>query len=133
VLYLNRTVRMAALQAIENFRGEAHSLFDLRPERRPQLQAFRVPDGDYVDAVSAEGIAALGLPEAYPEGAGWDVCQPLGRAAYRAGERGIACRTACRGGGDPEHEELALFDRDGHPAEPGERLPFDRWFPMGSI
>jgi hypothetical protein len=61
-----------------------------------------------------------------------DVCRPLGRAAYESGERGIACRTACRCG-DPDHEELALLGRDGHPAEPGERLPFDRWFPMGSI
>lgn len=133
VLYLNRTIRMAALQAVENFRGEAHSLFDLRPDRRPHLQAFAVSSDNYVDVVTPEGIAVLGLPSTYPDGAGWDVCQPIGRAAYDDGERGIACRTACQGGGDPDHEELALFDRDSQPALPGERLTFDRWFPTGEV
>lgn len=133
VLYLNRTVRMAALQAVENFRGEAHSLFDLRPERRPHLQSFTVPRADYVDAVTDAGVLALGLPAGYPDGAGWERCQPIGRAAQAAGERGIACRTACAGGADPDHEELALFDRDGAPAAPGPRRPFAEWFPAGAI
>ena len=133
VLYLNRTVRMAALQAVENFRGEAHSLFDLRPERRPHLQAFDVARGDYADAVTDAGVLALGLPAAYPDGVGWTECQQVGRAAHAAGERGIACRTACRGGGDPDHEELALFDRDGAPARPGVRRTFQEWFPAGEI
>jgi RES domain-containing protein len=133
VLYLNRTVRMAALQALENFRGEAHSLFDLRPERRPHLQAFTVLQARYVDVVTPEGIAALGLPDGYPREAGWDACRAIGREAYAAGEQGVACRTACPGAGDPEHEELALFDRDGRPAEPGQRLPFERWFPTGGV
>jgi RES domain-containing protein len=133
VLYLNRTVRMAALQALENFRGEAHSLFDLRPERRPHLQTFGVPAAGYVDVVTADGVRALGLPAGYPEGADWQACQAIGSAAYAAGERGIACRTACPGGADPEHEELALFDRDGSHAIAGDRLPFPEWFPHGSI
>lgn len=133
VLYLNRTVRMAALQAMENFRGEAHSLFDLRPDRRPQLQAFGVPQDEYIDAVTDEGLAALGLPVEYPEGVEWSQCQPIGQAAYESGEPGIACRTACHGGGDPDHEELAWFDRGGIPAPLGERLTFDRWFPTGEI
>jgi RES domain-containing protein len=133
VLHLNRTVRMAALQAHDRFRGEAHSLFDLRPERRPDLQAFEVERAAYVDAVTDSGLEALGLPPAYPEGAGWERCRPLGRAAFEAGERGIACRTACAGGGDPDHEELALFDRGSPLATPGERWPFARWFPTGAI
>lgn len=133
VLYLNRTLRMAALQAVENFRGEAHSLFDLRPERRPQLQAFGVPEDEYVDAVTDEGLTSLGLPIDYPEGVGWERCQPMGRAAFEAGERGIGCRTACRGGGDPDHEELAWFDREGVPDAVGDRMTFDRWFPTGEV
>jgi RES domain-containing protein len=134
VLYLNRTVRMAALQAHENFRGEAHELFDLRPERRPHLQVFGVPAAEYVDAVSAEGLTAAGLPVTYPEDAGWALCQRVGRDAYRRGERGIACRTACPGGGDPDHEELALFERGGEPpARPGERLEFAAWFPVAGL
>jgi hypothetical protein len=123
---------MAALQAHDNFRGEAHGLFDLRADRRPQLQVFGVPQADYVDVVTAEGIEALGLPATYPDGVGWDVCQPIGGAAYANGELGIACRTACEGGGDPDHEELALFDRDGQPARAGQRLTFDEWFPGGA-
>lgn len=133
VLYLNRTIRMAALQAVANFSGEAHSLFDLRTDRRPHLQAFAVSSDDYVDVVTPDGIAAVGLPPTYPDGAGWDTCQVIGHAAFAGGERGIACRTACEGGGDPDHEELALFDRDGRPAQPGERLAFDRWFPTGEV
>lgn len=133
VLYLNRTVRMAALQAMENFHGEAHSLFDLRPERRPELQAFGAPQGEYVDAVTDGGLAALGLPADYPEGVEWSQCQPIGRRAFEEGERGISCRTACRGGGDPDHEELAWFDRDGVPPLLGERLAFHRWFPTGEV
>jgi RES domain-containing protein len=133
VLYLNRTIRMAALQAHDNFRGEAHSLFDLRPDRRPHLQAFDVPRAEYVDVVSDEGVLALALPATYPDGAGWDACQRIGREAYAAGERGIACRTACASGDDPDHEELALFDRDRRPAVPGQRWPFAEWFPTGGI
>jgi hypothetical protein len=92
-----------------------------------------VAEVDYVDAVTADGVRALGLGDEYPDGADWSACQPIGRAAFEAGERGIACRTACPGGGDPEHEELALFDRDGSPATPGDRLPFAEWFPTGRI
>jgi RES domain-containing protein len=132
VLYLNRTLAMAALQAIENFRGEAHSLFDLRPERRPHLQEFEVPSAEYIDVVSAEGIAACGLPEHYPEGVDWAQCQPIGRAAYDQDAPGIACRTACPGGNEPEHEELAVFVRTGTPAAPGARHPFSAWFPTGA-
>jgi RES domain-containing protein len=133
VLYLNRTVRMAALQAHDNFRGEAHSLFDLRPERRPDLQAFAAPRAEYVDVVTDDGIAALGLPPTYPDGVGWEPCQAIAREAFAGGERGIACRTACEGGGDPEHEELALFEREGPPAVPGARRAFAEWFPTGRI
>jgi hypothetical protein len=86
-----------------------------------------------VDVVTDEGVRALALPETYPAGAGWDVCQAIGRAAYAAGERGLACRTACEGGGDPDHEELALFDRHGQPALPGQRWRFEEWFPTGAI
>lgn len=133
VLYLNRTIRMAALQAHTNFSGEAHTLFDLRPDRRPHLQGFEVPRAEYVDAVTAEGVQALGLPATFPGGVGWDACQAIGRQACAAGGPGIACRTACEGGTDPDHEELALFDRDGRPAQPGRRWTFAEWFPTGGI
>lgn len=135
VLYLNRTERLAALQAIENFRGEAHSLYDLRPERRPHLQSFSVADDDYVDAVSEAGLRSLRLPADYPAELrdDWTVCQEIGDAAYRAGEQGIACRSACAGA-EPTDEELALFVRSRRAApEAGERRPFAEWFPTGRV
>jgi hypothetical protein len=61
------------------------------------------------------------------------VCQRIGGEAYDGGEPGIACRTACAGGDDPDHEEMALFDRDGQPASPGQRWTFAEWFPTGGI
>ena len=133
VLYLNRTVRMAARKAIENFAGEAHSLFDLRPERRPSLQTFAVEEAEYVDAVTDPGVESLGLPVSYPDGVGWEECQPLGRELYQAGERGVACRTALGGGADADHEELAHFDRGDAAVQPGERRAFADWFPAGHI
>lgn len=133
VLYLSRTIRMAALQAHTNFSGEAHTLFDLRPDRRPHLQGVDVPRADFVDAVTEEGMSALRLRAAFPHAAGRDLCQAIGRQAFAAGEPGIACRTACEGGTDPDHEELALFERDGPPARPGQRWAFGEWFPTGAI
>lgn len=134
-LYLNRTEHLAALQAIENFRGEAHSLFDLRPERRPDLSTVEVPATQVVDAVTGEGLEALGLPASYPDGClgRWDECQVIGEELYGGGEPGIACRSACPGAAR-EDEELAWFVREGRgPVESGERRRFGAWFPRGEI
>lgn len=125
VLYLNRTVELAAAQARHNYEDEIHTLFDLLPEERPDLQDFEVPEREFVDAVTDEGLQALGLPPAYPQGVGHDVCQPIGLSAYKGGEHGISCRSAV----DATGEELALFDRDGQPARPSTRRRFADWYP----
>jgi len=125
VLYLNRTVELAAAQARHNFEGEIHTLFDLQPEERPDLQDFEVPERELVDAVTSDGLQALGLPPSYPQDVGHEVCQPIGLAAYRNGEHGISCRSAA----DTTGEDLALFDHDGHPARPSTRRRFADWYP----
>lgn len=136
VLYLNRTERTAALQALANFRGEAHSLLDLRPERRPELQGFEVAEGEFVDAVGSEGLVEIGLPADYPAGheggSAWPVCQGIGSAAHAAGAAGIACRSACAGADPARDEELALFVTERRPpATPLRRRAFAEWFPAG--
>jgi hypothetical protein len=74
-----------------------------------------VPEDDYVDAVSDEGLGALGLPATYPideRGAAVPhaACQPIGQAAWDAGEPGIACRSAASSA-PARAEELAFFAR----------------------
>lgn len=110
-LYLNATIEVAAANAREWHRHRAIKLFDLRPQRRPQLEAFRIRAQAFIDAVSHAGVTALGLPETYPHGVGWDRCQPIGKRAYDAGLPGVACRSAAEA--RPRSwlgEELAVFD-----------------------
>jgi RES domain-containing protein len=131
-LYLNATREVAAANARVNFAGEMHLLHDLRPEYRPDLQSFEVPAAEYLDAVTPEGVAELGLPAGYPGRVGWRRCQAVGLAAYEAGEPGVACRSAAEAdAGDWVGEELALFDRGGAGtgARPRRRLKFSRWYP----
>ena len=131
-LYLNATLEVAAANARVNFAGEMHLLHDLRPEFRPDLQSFRVPAAEYLDAVTPEGVRELGLPAGYPERTGWRRCQAIGLAAYEAGEPGLACRSAAEAAaGQWVGEELALFDRPGTGtgARAGRRVKFGRWYP----
>lgn len=130
-LYLNASLEVAAANARANFAGEMHLLHDLKPEFRPDLQEFGVPAADYVDAVTAEGVAQLGLPARYPARIGWRRCQAIGLAAYEAGELGVACRSAAEAeAGSWAGEELALFERGGTTGvRPGRRRRFARWYP----
>lgn len=63
---LSPTVREAATRALETFRGEAHSLFDLRPERRPHLQEVRLSDVDSGEVVGGEGGEDLPFERWFP-------------------------------------------------------------------
>jgi len=138
VLYLCRTLTVAAANARKNFDGEIHSLYDLKPEFRPVLVDFslgRSPGHRFVDAVSKSGLAELGLPSSYPLGANGTMvprsrCRPIGFAAYDAGEAGIACRSAAEAAdGNWIGEELALFDRASGFAVQGKRHRFAEWYP----
>jgi RES domain len=115
VVYLNDSVELARAQLRHRLEPRGIRPEDLDPEVGPVLVHTRVPDDEYVDALSAESLAELGLPVTYPlEAAGTtvahDVCQPIGQAAWDAGERGIACQSAASSA-PAGAEELAFFAR----------------------
>jgi RES domain-containing protein len=128
-LYLSATVEVAAANAREWHRDRAIKLFDLRPDRRPQLESFRVSERRFVDAVSDDGIAGLKMPKSYPFGVDWKQCQPIGKRAYEAGLPGVACRSAAEARLDSWlGEELALFDSAPRAQRVGRRRRFDEWY-----
>ena len=129
-LYLCATIEVAAANARSQHSGRAIGLFSLRPERRPQLQRFDVTSARFVDVVTPPGVAAAGLPPEFPHGVGWSRCQPIAAAAHKAGERGIACRSAAEC--EPQRwlgEELAVFDSAPQPKPVGKRRAFRDWYP----
>jgi hypothetical protein len=86
--------------------------------------------GRYVDIVTANGVAAAGLPSEYPHGVGWSRCQPIGAATHAAGEIGIACRSAAECSATAWlGEELAIFDSATQPKRSGGPRAFADWYP----
>jgi hypothetical protein len=64
------------------------------------------------DGVTAVGLEALGLPDAYPRDAqgreiAYEICQSIGQAISDRGLRGVWCRSACTS--DGRGRELAWF------------------------
>jgi hypothetical protein len=115
VVYLNASVDLARAQVRDRLEPRGIRPEDLDPELGPMLVHTRVPDGAYVDAVSDRGLRELGLPATYPvDERGTAVPhaarQPIGQAAWDAGEPGIACRSAAAAA-PPDAEELAFFAR----------------------
>jgi RES domain-containing protein len=128
-LYLNATIRVAAAQARQQHVGRAIGLFDLLPDRRPQLATFDVPTSRVVDVVSARAVARLELSADYPIGVPWNVCREIARRAYRSGLAGIAARSNAESRpGDVVGEELAYFDSQPRLRELS-RLAFADWYP----
>jgi hypothetical protein len=122
VLYLNADIDTAKMNAQRVYEGEAFGLYDLNPTMRPHLQLVEVTACTPIDAVTDDGLTALGLPVTYPDKVGHSVCRPIGKRIQSAGHCGIACRSAARVGG----EELALLDL--HLATKQDRLPFTEWY-----
>jgi RES domain-containing protein len=133
VLYLCATISVAAGNARRAYEGEIATLFDLLPERRPDLQVVTVAPIRVVDAATDSGLRSLRLPLTYPAGISWKRCQVIGKRAYGRGEKGIACRSADatdRANVPIEGEELVVFDRAIRCVTRRERLPFARWYPL---
>ncbi len=127
-LYLNATLSVAAANARARHAG-ALKLFDLLPAARPHAVACDVTPTRVVDVVSAAGIAAVGLPLAYPFGVDWPACQAIARAAHADVALGVACRSAAEATATwTVGEELALFE-GGPPPIIAERRAFAQWFP----
>lgn len=128
-LYLNQTVVVAAANARRSLTlefGDAATFADLRPERRPDLQAFTVKEERFVDIVTDRGVAAVELPATYPDGVSHRECQALAQELYDRGEAGVAARSAVGDG-----EELAIFDSHAKLArrKRGGRQRFEAWYP----
>ncbi|MBU6245361.1 MAG: RES domain-containing protein [Actinomycetales bacterium] len=104
---------------------------DLDPAGLPALLPVHVPSADILDAMTADGLQAAGLPVTYPrQPAGdplpWLPCQRAGTRAHRDGIRRIAYRSAAfaAGGG-----ELAwIGDASGLRAGDGTSRTFADWF-----
>lgn len=134
-LYLNEDLPTARAQVTALLRGspvDADDLddgFDLVVATLPRSQ-------EVADALSDEGLDALGLPDTYPRYRNGrpvrhDVCQPIGDKVHEAGLRGVHARSAATE--DGSGHELAWF-----PARPSsratlvERLSYrDWWYEAG--
>lgn len=128
-LYLCATVAVAAANARHQFAGRAIKLFDLQPVARPQLVAVNVPRQAFVDAITAEGVEALELPQEFPFGVPWPPCQAIARNAYDDGLPGVAARSNAEATATSWiGEELAAFDTMSALNEES-REPFEEWYP----
>jgi hypothetical protein len=135
VCYLNRdipTARANARHLLERRLDPlAMTVDDLDPDELPVLIETTVDADDFVDAVTTDGCLDIGLPASYPKGADgstvpWPECQPIGQAAWDAGEPGIACRSAAAGAA-ADAEELAWFQRASR-LVPTARSRFGAWY-----
>ena len=127
-LYLSHDVATARANVRRQFHGLPFSPESLDPATAPHLVQVDIPAGQAADAHTHQGLAALGLPAAYPHDADGnliphEVCQPIGQAAFDANLDGIDYRSAAPGG----TRELAWFPRDSQPAQTSRR-PFDQWW-----
>ena len=131
VLYLNATTTVAAANARRYAADHGYALADLLPGEEPQVLECTLPEQALVDIVTPAGIAAAGLPAAFPYGVDRAQCQPIGARCFGDNEAGIAGLSAAESGG-PRHsigEEAALFDRGAPLATPGRRWAFAHWYP----
>ena len=131
VVYLNGDERVARANVLQRFAGLPYGPEDLEPSAAPVLVSTVVPEDGFVDVVSDAGCVAAGLPATYPTGddggaVPYEVCRPVGRAAWDAGRPGVACRSAAPAA-PPGGEELARFGR-GEPLTPLVIRRFPDWF-----
>lgn len=121
-LYLNKT-RAAALANARRavFERWGFSLEDVRPEALPDLQYVEIAAGGrYLDAITPEGIAELGLAATFPTDIPHPPWRRLGLAADRAGLDGVAPLSAV----EPTQEELAVFERGMFRITRGDRVRY---------
>jgi len=131
VVYLARSVATARANVYRLLIDHPYGPEDFEPATAPVLVTTDVPTDRYVDAVTARGLASLGLPRSYPlDASGTTVArerrEAIGQAAWDAGEPGIACRSAAPTA-PARGEELAWFDR-GTRLRAESTSAFERWF-----
>ena len=111
-LYLNADVVTARLQIERMLAGYPVALDDLDDEAYVLVAATLPNHQTCADAVSADGLQSLGLPQTYPlNSRGGNIaherCQPVGKQARHEGLRGVWCKSACTS--DGQGRELAWF------------------------
>jgi hypothetical protein len=124
-------VQTAQLQIERLCEGMPFSPEDLSDDAYTLVFA-RLPDAQRAaDAVSAQGLAALGLPASYPLGSDGQVidravCQPIGGQVRELRLNGVWCRSAATA--DGRGRELAWFP-GARVAKPSRKppIPFGRW------
>lgn len=131
VVYFNRTIRLARLFVAHKLRGQPYGPEDIDPDSGPVLVDVDLIADVYVDVISDEGCAAVGLPASYPLDAAGEViphdqCWPIGETAWNNGEPGIACRSATHRASAAD-EELAWFQRN-RSLVSEKVTPFIDWF-----
>lgn len=124
-LYLNATIDVARVNARRHaLLSFGVAIEDLVDARLPDLQHYDVVETAFVDAVTPDAVAALGLAPTYPA-ISHAPCQGIAEEAYASGEHGIAARSAV----DHDGEELVVFDRDVPAlAHKSKREPFASWY-----
>jgi hypothetical protein len=115
VVYLNGSVPVARAQVRDKLEPRGIRPEDLQADEGPVLVHTTLPRDDYVDVITDRGCASLELPKTYPVDeqaitVPHSVCQLIGQRAWKAGEPGIACRSAARSA-PTDGEELAFFAR----------------------
>lgn len=130
-LYLNEDVLTARAQVVALLRGSPVGPDDL--DDGYDLVVATIPRSQEVaEAVSDDGLEALGLPETYPRYRNGrpvrhDVCQPIGQTVKDAGLRGIHARSAATD--DGSGRELAWFPaRETSRATLDRRLSYREWW-----
>ena len=132
-LYLNEDILTARVNLIAFVSRWPYEPEDLRNDTGPVLVEARLPRHQtVVDVHTADGVAAVGLPNTYPLARSGEVipherCQLVGSAVKEAEFRGVLCRSANQplGAG----RELAWF-----PASRRSRAthlgstPYEDWF-----
>ena len=131
VVYLVGSLTVARARVLFKLSGLPYGPEELAHDRAPDLVVTEIPEVEFVDLVTDDGLVAAGLAATYPRAEGGsivrhDVCQPIGMSAWEAGWPGIACRSSVPGVAT-EDEELALFDR-GISLSVLERSRFEDWF-----
>jgi RES domain-containing protein len=132
-LYLNGDLDTARLQIERLLTGSPVRPEDL-DDAAYELVAVTLPRSQTcADAVSEEGLKALGLPGTYPisrsgKAVPHQVCQRVGEKVHSIRFRGVWCRSACSP--DGRGRELAWFPATGRSRARvvgDQALPFGAW------
>lgn len=129
-LYLNADVLTAQLQIERLLRDTPVYPEDLSDDAY-RLVLARLPDTrPAADAVSDDGLRAIGLPETYPvdhtgQLIDQSACQTIGASITTQSLSAMWCRSACSA--DGQGRELAWFCGAKRARSVGQALPYGRW------